>query len=71
MVLMGIVGSLGSGKTLALTYLAWRNWHLKGRRIFSNYNLYGFPFTKVDAIPSIERMQNGFFAGDEKNSVEI
>jgi len=24
MVLMAIVGNLGSGKTLALTYLAWR-----------------------------------------------
>jgi len=25
MVLMAVIGSLGAGKTLALTYLAWRN----------------------------------------------
>ena len=65
MVLFGIVGELGAGKTLALSYLAWTNWFRKGRKIYSNYNLYGIPFTKVKSIPDLEKMQQGFFAGDE------
>lgn len=64
MVLFAIVGELGAGKTLALSYLAWNNWFKKGRRIFSNYDFYGFPYTKVDSIPDLEKMQSGFFAGD-------
>lgn len=65
MVLFATTGELGAGKTLTLTFLAWHNWFNKRRRIFSNYNLYGFPFTKVNSIPSLEEMSNGFFAGDE------
>jgi hypothetical protein len=30
-----IIGSLGAGKTLSLTYLAWRNYR-KGVKIYSN-----------------------------------
>jgi hypothetical protein len=63
MVLFAIVGELGAGKTLALTYLAWTNWYKKGRKIYSNYNLYGIPFTKVKSMPDLENMQKGFFAG--------
>lgn len=65
MVLFAVTGELGAGKTLSLTFLAWHNWFNKGRRIFSNYNLYGIPFTKVNSIPRLEDMQSGFFAGDE------
>lgn len=65
MVLFGILGELGSGKTLGLTYLAWHNWFNKGRKIFSNYNLYGFPFTKISTLPDLDKMKSGFFAGDE------
>lgn len=64
-VLFAIVGELGSGKTLGLSYLAWFNWAVRGRRIFSNYDFFGFPYTKVLSVPSIEKMQGGFFAGDE------
>jgi hypothetical protein len=64
-VLFCIVGELGCGKTLALTYLAWNNWSKRGKRIFSNYNLYGFPFTKINSIPDLDLMKEGFFAGDE------
>lgn len=65
MVLFCIVGELGAGKTLALAYLAWNNWFKKGRRIFSNFDFYGFPYTKVDSLPDLEKMQSGFFSGDE------
>lgn len=65
MVLFAIVGELGAGKTIGLTYLAWTNWFKKGRKIYSNYNLYGIPFTKVKSMPDLEKMQQGFFAGDE------
>ncbi len=63
MVLMAIVGGLGSGKTLSLTYLAYRN-YLKGLRIFSNYWL-GFPHVKITKTSQLEKMVEGFFAGDE------
>lgn len=65
MVLFCIVGELGAGKTLALAYLGWNNWFKKGRRLFSNFSFYGFPHTKITAIPDLEKMQSGFFAGDE------
>ncbi len=63
MVLMAIVGGLGSGKTLALTYLAYRNF-LKGLKIYSNYWL-GFPHVKISKTTQLESMREGFFAGDE------
>jgi len=65
MVLMAIVGELGSGKTLALTYLMWKNHFKKGRRIFSNYNLYGIPHTKITSLEDLENAKNGFIGLDE------
>ena len=65
MVLFAIVGELGSGKTLALTFLAVNNFNKKGRRIYSNYTLYGIPFTPIRSMPNLDKMKNGFFAGDE------
>jgi hypothetical protein len=69
---------IGAGKTLALTYLAWRN-YLKGKQIFTNYNL-TFPeivddikrnvrannpsnIHRITRITAIEEMRDGFFAG--------
>jgi len=63
MVLIAFVGELGAGKTLALTYLAWRNYN-KGQTIYANYHL-GFPFKFIDSPEKIEEMREGFFAGDE------
>lgn len=60
---MGICGELGSGKTLALTYLALRNYH-KGRKLYSNYNL-KLPFTKVTTPEDIVNMREGFLCADE------
>jgi len=63
MVLMGIVGTLGAGKTLSLTYIAYRNYK-QGVKIFSNYDL-KFPYTPVNSINDIMNIQQGFFAADE------
>jgi len=63
MVLMAITGNLGSGKTLSLTYLAYRNL-LKGMKIYSNYHL-KMPYTHVGTVKQLDRMTQGFFAGDE------
>ncbi len=65
MVLFAIVGELGAGKTLALSYLAWNNWFKKKKRLYSNYNFYGMPFTPVNSLPNLDKMKEGFFAGDE------
>jgi hypothetical protein len=54
--LIGIVGELGTGKTLALTYLGWSNYYYKGREICSNYTLYGIPFTPIRTLEDLKRM---------------
>lgn len=65
MVLMAIVGELGAGKTLTMTYLVWRHWYYKKRKIYSNYTLYGIPFTLVNSLQDFEKISDGVFAGDE------
>ncbi len=64
MVLFAIVGELGAGKTLTLTYLAYIN-HLKGRKIFANYRLYGIPFVPVKSLEELDAIRKGFCAFDE------
>jgi len=78
MTLMAIVGDLGSGKTLSLTFLAWHyylKWQ-KSRPIYANYHLnlfYQSKDGKVKKIPyqyisdpdDLDKVRNGFFAGDE------
>lgn len=56
---------MGSGKTLALTYLAYINWAKKGKTIYSNYNLYGIPHYLVDTLLKLENMKLGVFVADE------
>jgi hypothetical protein len=56
MVLVGIIGELGIGKTLTLTYLAWNNWFWKKRRVCSNYTLYGIPFTPIKTVEDLQKM---------------
>lgn len=64
---------------MGLTYLAWNNYYYKQRKICSNYNLYGIPFTPVKTLDDLKRMipmetatieqlmqqKEVFFAGDE------
>lgn len=61
---MAILGELGSGKTLSLTYLALRN-YLKGRKIYANYHLRKIPYTLITKPDEILGMSEGFCAFDE------
>lgn len=56
---------MGSGKTLALTYLAYINNVKKNKTIYSNYNLYGIPHYIVDNLLKLEKMKVGVFVADE------
>jgi hypothetical protein len=70
--------NFGIGKTLALTYLAWNNYYYKKRKVCSNYNLFGIPFTPVHTLEDLKKMipmetatveellaqKEVFFAGD-------
>ena len=47
MVLFGIFGELGSGKTLLLTYLLFKKWILEGQKIYANYHLFKMPYMYV------------------------
>lgn len=60
---MAILGGLGSGKTLSLTYLGLRNL-LKGKAIWSNYHL-NFEHTYIETLDEIDDMREGTFLGDE------
>lgn len=72
MVLIAIVSELGAGKTLSLTYLAYRK-YLKGMTVFANYHI-TFPKFSNFKEPDVRyvrkmvdflNMREGFFAGDE------
>lgn len=65
MVLFGIVGELGAGKTLSLTFLAWKNWFYRRKKLYSNYHLYKLPYIYVDTIEKLDMMREGFFVSDE------
>jgi hypothetical protein len=64
---------MGKGKTLALTYFAYRK-YLQGLDIYANYHL-NFPkfpeghhqpkIIYVRSVQDVMRMKNGYFAGDE------
>jgi hypothetical protein len=64
-VLFGTVGELGSGKTLTLTFLSWKNWLFRKQKIYSNYHLYQIPYIFVDSVEKLDKMKDGFFAADE------
>ncbi len=61
---MALSEKLGTGKTLCLTYMAWKN-HLKGMKLFTNYNLVGLPHTRIRNAEDIVAMKDGFAALDE------
>jgi len=78
MVLIAIVGELGSGKTLTLAYMCWNNWVKKKRKIFTNFPLFGIPHVMIKSIEGFFKMippetteeeifkgEEKFFAGDE------
>jgi len=64
---MGIVGELGAGKTLTLTYLGLRNYikYQGTRTIFANYHLKQVPYTFVPDPNSIDEIRSGICLFDE------
>lgn len=65
MVLFCFAGELGSGKTLSLTFLTWKNWFYRRKPVFSNYHLFKIPYVWVDSVEKMDLMREGFFASDE------
>lgn len=79
MVLAAIIGDLGCGKTLTLTYLAIRNYFKNNQQLYANYNIdlkaylntvgihqkQKLPINFVNSIEDLENMNSGFFAADE------
>lgn len=58
-----IFGKLGKGKTMALTYFAYKS-YLNGRTIYSNYKL-NFPFTPIVTLHDLNKCRNGTVVLDE------
>ena len=65
MVLFGICGELGSGKTLSLTYLTFRNWFYRKMKVFSNYHLFGIPYYYIEYVSQFNYMKDGVACMDE------
>lgn len=61
--LVGIVGKMGTGKTLTLTYLAMKE-RKKHRKIYSNYKL-NFPYKPIKNLNDFDKIRNGVFCADE------
>lgn len=60
----GIIGQLGQGKTLFLTYLALL--HLKqGEKVFSNYSIKGVTTKRIDQLLDLQNIYTGFVALDD------
>ena len=65
MVLFCVTGELGTGKTLSATFLGWKNWFFRGRKIYSNYHLFKIPYIYVNSINKLNEMKEGFVLADE------
>jgi hypothetical protein len=64
MTLIALIGDLGSGKTLGLTYFGYRA-YLKHRTIFTNMNSLVFKDKLIRSILDLEEMREGFAGLDE------
>lgn len=65
MTLIAIVGELGEGKTLGLTYLAFWNKVMKNKNIYANYHLKNIPYTHVNTLEQLDKIKQGMFFADE------
>lgn len=59
------IGELGAGKTLTLTYLAWKHWFTRRQLVYSNYPLYKIPYVYIDGFDKFDQMRDGFVCCDE------
>jgi hypothetical protein len=64
-VLFGIVGELGAGKTLSLTFFGFKNWFFRKHKIFSNYHLYKIPYYYIQAVKQFDFARDGVVLADE------
>jgi len=69
-VLFGIFGRLGDGKTLALTYLTFEHWFKRREKIYANYHLFKMPYYYIKGvnqlnIPKGTRDNPCWFSADE------
>lgn len=63
--LVGIMGKMGSGKTLSQTILA-TYLHLKTKvPVFANYTLYGLPYTRINSLKELWKLDNAIICLDE------
>lgn len=65
MVIFGMVGDMGAGKTLGATYLGWKNWYSRDMKIFSNYHLYKIPYYYIKTVKQLDFMHEGVALLDE------
>jgi|GEM_PF-2018004 hypothetical protein len=65
MVLFGIVGEMGCGKTLTCTYLGFKNWYFKRQKIYSNYHLFKIPYYYIESVRQFDYMREGVVLLDE------
>lgn len=65
MAIVAIIGLLGTGKTLALTYFAFKH-YLKGERLYASYCLkYPLEYNHIRTLEEFKQMHDGIFFGDE------
>jgi hypothetical protein len=60
-----MAGELGSGKTLTLTFLIWKNWFYRKKKVYSNYHLFKIPYIYINSTTALDKMGDGFFGADE------
>lgn len=60
-----ICGEMGVGKTLTTTFICWKNWFEKRKKIYSNYHLFKIPYMFIDSVDKMFEMKDGFVAIDE------
>lgn len=65
MVLFGIVGEMGSGKTLTCTYLGFKNWYFRKHKVYANYHLYKIPYYYIESVRQFDHMRDGVVLLDE------
>lgn len=65
LVLFGVIGGLGCGKTLTCTFLLWKNWFYRRKRVFANYHLFKIPYYYINDINQFTMIEDGFVGTDE------
>jgi hypothetical protein len=65
MVLFGFIGELGCGKTLSQTFMLWKNWLFRRKKIYANYHLFKIPYILITDVKHFQECREGFIGADE------